>query len=354
MPLNCLCPKCRKAVAIDDRFAGQPMRCPMCSATFLAPSLAVAAAPVAPAAPVPAAANPFAGSPDGYDGPVPPWQKQAAATAAPQGPEWPWLVQPNVSGYDWRSVQPQTPEALRLAPGWHMVLRGLTLLPGALIVVFATLALARLFVLLAQPEPDGMKLVLLIMVPMTVLGAAAAIVSMGLCCLAPEDSKLRPLATAATAAVFFGMLAAMVAVFTTFVINKPMWLENNPGLGGVTKVVRVLATVGGAILLVGGGAVYLLFLRGVARVFDNRRLAQHLVWYLIFFSLSPAAALFLGLLFGGTAMVLGMGDKEVQGAVLVVHNIALFVLGAIVLAGFLLMLRDVRSTIERAVLPAKA
>jgi len=322
----------------------------MCSAAFQAPALAAAAAPVAPA---PAAANPFSGGPAGYDGPAPPWQKQAAA-AAPQAPEWPWLVQPNVTGYDWRSVQPQTPEALRLAPGWYMVLRGLTLLPGSLVVVFATLALARLFVLLAQPDPPAMKIVLLIMVPVTMLAAAVAIVSMGLCCLAPQESRLRPLAGGATGALFFGMLAAMLAVFTTFVLDKPMWVENNPGLARLTKVVRVLATVGGAILLVGGGAVFLLFLRGVARIFDNRRLAQHLVWYLIFFSLSPAAALFLGLLFGGTAMVLGMGDKEVQGAVLVVHNVALFVLGAIVLAGFLLMLRDVRSTIERAVLPAKA
>src|SRR5215470_4915779 len=44
MPINCICPKCRKPLSIDDKYAGQPMKCPMCASMFQAPSLAAVAA----------------------------------------------------------------------------------------------------------------------------------------------------------------------------------------------------------------------------------------------------------------------------------------------------------------------
>jgi len=61
--MNLLCPNCQKMLTIDEQYAGQMMRCPLCSGTFLVPSLAPAhvAAGSTPG-PEPAPTYGFAGS----------------------------------------------------------------------------------------------------------------------------------------------------------------------------------------------------------------------------------------------------------------------------------------------------
>jgi hypothetical protein len=127
----------------------------------------------------------------------------------------------------------------------------------------------------------------------------------------------------------------------------------NPGSAKLVRALMVVAGVAMGVLLVGGGGVFLLFLRGIARLFGNKRLAMHIVWYLIFFALSPALALGVLLLFYGTGKLLTLLELEPQGADHVIYTVVTFTLTAAVLAGFLLMLREVRNTIERAIVAAK-
>lgn len=350
MPITCICPKCRKPLSIAEQYAGQPMKCPFCATMFQSPSLTAVSAQQAPVT----ASNPFSdGAGAGYEGPAPPWQ---VAPRDSGGPEWPWLVGAKASGpgpaYNWEGVRGG--EAMRLAPGWHMVLRGMGLLPGGLIVVYVVLVFSRLFVLLTSPEPDSLKFVLLVIIPISILASMVAAAGMGLCCLVPPESKLRGWAVAAAAGTFFGLLSGLMVVFLNFVMRQPGWAEANPGLSSMSKFVMGLSYVVFLLLVGGAGVSFLLFLRGVARLFGNRRLAQHLIWYLVFFALTPAFALFLFALFGGTAKILGLQDMETRGAVDVVYSSAQFVLGAVVLAGFLYMLRETKNTIERAIAPGKA
>jgi len=350
-------------LSIAEQFAGQPMRCPFCASMFQAPANAavVAAQPSAPAPRPPApsrsssAANPFAGD-AGYDGPAPPWQ----APKEKHAPEWPWLVgaSPGPSGpqqYDWQNVQPMSAEMVRLAPGWHKVRLGMSLLPGAIIVVFVTLVLTRLLVLMIQPEPYLLKMLLLVGIPITILGLLGCLIGCGLCCLVPHVGKLRNLALSASGAIFLAIMAAMLAVFLSFALDDPGIQRDRASMIGLMTVVRGMAYFTSLIMLVAGGLLFLFFMRGVARVFENRRLAQHLLYYLLFFAVSPVGALLLYMLFGGTAYVLGLTTYFInETAINVIYTVAQFVLFAVVMAGFLMMLRDVRSTIERAVAPNKA
>jgi hypothetical protein len=348
MPITCICPKCRKPLSIAEQYAGQPMKCPFCSTMFQSPSLAGVSSQQ-----MPAGGNPFSdGAAAGYDGPTPPWQ---VGRRDPGAPEWPWLVgaQPTAAagpGYNWEAVR----AGEVLAPGWHMVNRGMGLLPGAMIVLYIVLVFSRLFVLLTNPETETIKIILLVVIPISVIASLLLVGGAALCCLVPAESRLRGWAIAAAAGVFFCMLSALMVVFLNFVMRQPGWSEANPGLAGMSKFVMGLAYVVFLLLFGGAGVSYLLFMRGVARVFDNKRLAQHMIWYLAFFALTPAFALFLFALFGGTARVLGLQDAEVKGAVDIIYSSAQFVLIAVVLAGFLYMLRETRITIERAITPVKA
>ncbi len=53
--MNLLCPNCQKPLTVPEQYAGQPMRCPLCSGTFTVPALPT---PVAPA-PTPLASAPL-------------------------------------------------------------------------------------------------------------------------------------------------------------------------------------------------------------------------------------------------------------------------------------------------------
>ncbi len=51
--MNLLCPNCQKPLTVPEQYAGQPMRCPLCSGTFTVPALPTPAASVPPPPPAP-------------------------------------------------------------------------------------------------------------------------------------------------------------------------------------------------------------------------------------------------------------------------------------------------------------
>jgi hypothetical protein len=54
--MNLLCPNCQKPLTVPEQYAGQPMRCPLCSGTFTVPALPTPAAAVVPPPPPPPSA----------------------------------------------------------------------------------------------------------------------------------------------------------------------------------------------------------------------------------------------------------------------------------------------------------
>src|SRR5262245_23353908 len=67
--MDFLCPSCQKMLTVPDQYAGTKMKCPLCAATFTAPSL-----------PSPASSAP------GGPGPFPPPASAPSPTAAPLPP----------------------------------------------------------------------------------------------------------------------------------------------------------------------------------------------------------------------------------------------------------------------------
>ena len=61
--MNLLCPNCQKPLTVPEQYAGQPMRCPLCSGTFTVPALPASVASAAPvvASPPPPAPTPPSG-----------------------------------------------------------------------------------------------------------------------------------------------------------------------------------------------------------------------------------------------------------------------------------------------------
>ncbi len=48
--MNLLCPLCQKMLSVEEKYAGQMMKCSRCGGTFTVPNLPAAAAPVSPVA----------------------------------------------------------------------------------------------------------------------------------------------------------------------------------------------------------------------------------------------------------------------------------------------------------------
>jgi hypothetical protein len=56
--MNLLCPNCQKPLTVPEQYAGQPMRCPLCSGTFAVPALPTPVSPSPSPLPAPAPAPP--------------------------------------------------------------------------------------------------------------------------------------------------------------------------------------------------------------------------------------------------------------------------------------------------------
>jgi hypothetical protein len=331
MPITCICPQCRKQLSIADEHAGQPMRCPMCTGMFQAPALYAAQMNA------------------GYTGPAPFWQNQRSD---PKAPEWPWLVgTPPPAGpagrYDWEKVQ--NPSAT-LDPGWHLVRRGLGLMMPGLLIAFGATALGLIFHILANPDVAMIsagvgKTVLLLAIVAAALGSVGTLLGQGLCCAAPKESGVRLLAIGSALAAFVAVVAGMFALLLG---------ARAPQAGGFLQDLLAVARLLGFVLAVlaglGAGAAFLLFLRGTANAFGNQRLGQRLFYFLFGFGAMPVAALLLYLLIRAAAAIVGLDES---GYLLILAFAELSLL-ATVLAGFLLLLRDVKATVERVVVPTRA
>src|SRR5262249_17747070 len=149
--------------------------------------------------------------PTGYNGPPPPWA--GAPPTDPHAPAWPMLVNPAVStsAGEFGSVTPGAPRLL--APAWHSVLRGMGLLPATTLVLFITVVFARLFVLVGQPDPDLLKIMFMIVIPVAILSSLGILIGTALCCLVPPETKLRGLVIAASAALFLCLMSLLLAIF---------------------------------------------------------------------------------------------------------------------------------------------
>jgi hypothetical protein len=104
--MNLLCPLCQKMLAVEEKYAGQMMKCPLCGGTFTVPGLpgapAVPPAPAAPAAPpappevypVQAAAEPAPGA-----GPAPAVEPARVTPSPTPEPVSAPPARPAIAGY---------------------------------------------------------------------------------------------------------------------------------------------------------------------------------------------------------------------------------------------------------------
>jgi hypothetical protein len=319
MAITCLCPQCQKTLAIGEEFASQPMRCPLCMALFQSPPLQ--GSPLAP----PPLVNPTARDD------APPWLASASAgtTAAAAPSAGPKL------GSDWGGMR--NGAADRLGSGWHMVRRGLTLIPTSLLIVFVVLVLSRSYLVMADPEPKTREFVLLISIPSSILGTIAAVLGGAMCSLVPRESGLRVLALSALGC----LVACLVVALLTLGIRALL-------VSGVKTELAPMAYLPAGLLAYAGGVLFLLFLRGVARFFRNGTVAQETLWCALGLGGSPVLYLLVIFLLYVTSTAIG-GDGSGRS---LLTSIVLYLFAGANLFWFLRVLRDVRRTVERAYLTA--
>jgi hypothetical protein len=90
--MNLLCPNCQKMLTVPEQYAGQLMKCPMCSTNFTVPALPPGGAPEPPPAPAFAAEPSPPPPPDTYGvkhDPVPAFAPPPAPPAPPPAPPVP-------------------------------------------------------------------------------------------------------------------------------------------------------------------------------------------------------------------------------------------------------------------------
>lgn len=133
--MNLLCPLCQKMLTVDEKFAGQVMKCPHCAGTFTVPNLPGAPAP--PPAPPAPAAHPAPAAPDVYavapptdvapaapaSGVTPPVREEpASSTTSPVVKDVPPPSQPSTAGYQRVFTVTFSPKVLMFVPPVAIVL----------------------------------------------------------------------------------------------------------------------------------------------------------------------------------------------------------------------------------------
>lgn len=327
MPITCICPQCHKPLAIGDEFAGQPMRCPLCMALFQSP-------PATGGMAMPG----FAGSP-----PVPrqetppPRQVLPPNFDMPGSREAPRRPRSGPAGPELNGVR--TSAASLLAPGWHMVIRGLGVIPPSLLIVAVTIFLGRTFLYFVT-DRDIYDLALLVSVPVTILGTLAAVLGTVMCCLVPPESGTRKLALAAGGCLvgFMAVTLLTLAVTSLFGPQKPQ--------ADALHVLIPPSYIPAAILGLAGTVLFLFFLRGVAIHFQNKRLAQSVLYCALFVAGSPLILLFIIMLLWITSKAIG-GKSE---GLAIMSALVVYLIGAVDLFWFIRVLADVRRALTRAFL----
>jgi hypothetical protein len=337
MAITCLCPHCQKTLAISEQFAGQPMRCPLCMALFQAPAAAPAIAGRVTVPPVPDLPTLVPGS---------------RGATLPPVPDLPTLVPgsggPPVIANSPPPTPSTAPEGLqdlrtssRLPTGWHMVRRGLSIIPPAVLIALFVLLGTVAFLKMADPDRTTYEVVMLLVVPVTVLSLTAAVLGGAMCSLVPAESGLRKLALAAAGcllgALGLGLLILAYRVFAMKQAGKPSALDS-----GSYWPCYLLAFA--------GGMVFLLFLRGVARFFKNQRLVQSILWCMIGIGASPLVFLVIYFLLWATSAAVG-GDGS---GLAILSGLVLYTIIGADLFWFLRVLGEVRQTVAKGYLGAAA
>ncbi len=326
MPITCICPQCHKPLAIGDEFAGQPMRCPLCMGLFQSPP-----------APGGVPAPPLTTAPLTARMPVsPPRQLPPSNFEWPGSCEDPRRPRSGPAGPELNGVRTSPVE--HLDAGWHMVRRGLGLVPACLVTVAATLFLSRVFLYLVNPEPEVRELVLLVAIPVTVIGSIAAVLGAAMSCLVPPESGVRKLALAAS-----GCLGGFLLVMLLTLAISSLGGSKHPTPIGAVNVLTPLSYIPAALLALVGAVLFLFFLRGVATHFRNRRLAQDVLYCALFVAGSPVLLLFIILLLWMTSRAIG-GKSE---GFAILSALVVYLIGAVDLFWFLRVLIEVRRMLTR-------
>jgi len=328
MPITCICPQCQKTLAIGDEFAGQAMRCPLCMALFQAP-------PMTPQ-------NVPSGAAPGSE-PAPPWLNANNGPQIPYGPAWGGINETRQRrdagpvAPEFNSVAAGTP---RLAAGWHMVRRGLSLMPLSLLLVFGVLGIASILLMFTSPGTTATEIVQLLSLPIAVVGSVLMVLSAAMCCLVPDQPLARKLAMGASGCLL-GYLIVGLFTLGVMVLMKP---ADRPANSTALAALLSLAFLPTMILFLAGCVLFLLFLRQIALFFQNRRLALATIWCALFLAASPFLLLFMVLLLRLSSRVVG-GDGT---GLAILVTLVIYLTMAVDLVWLLHVIRDVRRVVLRA------
>lgn len=328
MPITCICPACQKTLAIGEEYAGQAMRCPLCMALFQAPPLVSQGLPAGVGAPGMGAPQWQAPPPPAANGPP----VQRGAIWGGVGDSGRQRSAP-LEGQEWDAVRGAAAGS-RLEPGWHMVRRGLALMPLSLLVVFAVFGAAGIILLFDLPK-SAADMVKLISVPAIIISGVLAVIGGAMCCLVPQQSGARYYAFGAAGA----LLACLLVFLLTYGVSS-LAATSSPGSGGLFMTLAFLPT---PLLLLAGCIVFLLFGRIVAIHLNHKRLGQSALFGAIFLGASPVMlAIMVGLVNMTAAAIGGQGMGKDILVSLIVYTIV-----AVDLFWFLRVARDVRRAVLR-------
>ena len=271
---------------------------------------------------------------------APPWQAPAQPRMGRtrRGPAWGGVGESGrargvpLEGQEWDAVRGAATGA-KLEPSWHMVRRGLALLPFSLAVVFAVFGVTGIVLLFDLPVSVS-EMVLLISVPAIIFTGVLVTIGGAMCCLVPFQSGARLLALAAA-----GCLASFLVFLLTMGVSK-LAGTSTTGSGGLFMTLAYLPTL---LLLLAGCVVFLLFGRAVAIHLNHRTGAILLFFAAIFLGISPVV---LGILVGLVKMTSTAVGGQGQGKDIII-NLIMYVIVAVDLFWFLLVARDVRRAVLR-------
>lgn len=323
MAIQFACRQCHKPLRVGEEYAGRPVRCPHCRATFACPAPTLAADPAATVSWQP--------TPDADVAPP-------SAPAQPELPEQPPSAPAPVPAEPWTRLQPAPPEP---APAegwdWRAVASGLHWLALGVMAWLVGLPLWAIVtasrgmsapasvwtIALARPAGAGLVLVL-----------APVLAGLGLWlwglwrCRRLASPVLRGLGLAALAD---GALAGLFLLSGTLA-----------GLLAGDSIPARVGLVGGGLLLALSAAIGTALLGALARRIDQPRLAEQAVKLLILAALCPILVGLFGFLMELTASVMEAASKRELALLVLWVELAC---AAGLLAGLLRLARLVEASI---------
>jgi hypothetical protein len=379
MPQTFPCPRCQTELSLASDADFQAF-CPACATTVPAPwipQLSLESSHDGAATP---AEQATLAPPGVLLQALPVEQEQLLPTALPVaepvpevGPPQAQPVEPRPA-YDWGAVA--ATERPKAAPAWGRVSFGLTLVASGGTILFLALLFLLLFGAIAAIEgirrasPDGPLVIGMGPHPESMISAeflleaeAAALLIGGLllisgkmaCCGAPAESGLRGLAWVSA----FFALVALVALYGAALVALSNLTRAVFGLdlraqgGGVAELFELYGFLAGIALAAVEMLLFLLFLRGVGRFFENRGLSRGIVKYFLFALLAPLlpALLFAAALFLETMRATQPRDLELlhwQQFCVALIPLSIFAYVVALCVWYVLLVRSARDTVVRA------